>query len=185
MREIILIQMSGADRDGLLAGIMGQLAAFGVTVLDISQSVIHDDLSFGVLIEVPREHESSPILKDLLFWSHNQGLNLKFSPVTEDDYERWVGMQGRRRHIVTVLGRTLTAANLAAMSEVITANGLSVDCITRLSGRRSLAKPPAMPRACVEFSVRGTPRDISAMRAAFLDLSREQGIDIGFQEDNA
>ena len=185
MREIILIQISGTDRDGLLAGIMGQLAASGVTILDISQSVIHDDLSLGVLIEVPRESESSPILKDLLFWAHNQGLNLKFSPVTEDDYERWVGMQGRRRHIVTVLGRTITAANLAAMAEVITGNGLSIDCITRLSGRRSLANPPAMPRSCLEFSVRGTPADISAMRAAFLDLSREQGIDIGFQEDNA
>lgn len=185
MREIILIQISGTDRDGLLAGIMGQLAASGVTILDICQSVIHADLSFGVLIEVPREHEASPILKDLLFWAHNQGLNLKFTPITEDDYESWVGMQGRKRHIVTVLGRTITAANLAALSEVITANGLSVDCITRLSGRRSLVHPPTMPRSCLEFSVRGTPTDISAMRAAFLELSREQGIDIGFQEDNA
>ena len=103
MREIILIQISGTDRDGLLAGIMGQLAASGVTILDICQSVIHADLSFGVLIEVPREHETSPILKDLLFWAHNQGLNLKFTPITEDDYESWVGMQGRKRHIVTVL----------------------------------------------------------------------------------
>lgn len=185
MREIILIQIAGTDRDGLLAGIMGQLAQSGVTILDISQSVIHDDLSLGVLIEVPREHESSPILKDLLFWAHNQDLHLKFSPVTEDDYERWVGMQGRKRHIVTVLGRTITAANLAAMAEVITANGLSIDCITRLSGRRSLSSPPVMPRSCLEFSVRGTPEDISGMRAAFLELSREQGIDIGFQEDNA
>ena len=107
MREIILIQIAGTDRDGLLAGIMGQLARSGVTILDISQSVIHDDLSLGVLIEVPREHESSPILKDLLFWAHNQDLHLKFSPVTQDDYERWVGMQGRKRHIVTVLGRTI------------------------------------------------------------------------------
>jgi phosphoserine phosphatase len=185
MREIILIQIAGTDRDGLLAGIMGQLAESGVTILDISQSVIHDDLSLGVLIEVPRENESSPILKDLLYWAHNQGLHLKFSPVTEDDYERWVGVQGRKRHIVTVLGRTITAANLAAMAEVITSHGLSIDCITRLSGRRSLVNPPAMPRSCLEFSVRGTPEDISGMRAAFLDLSREQGIDIGFQEDNA
>jgi phosphoserine phosphatase len=185
MREIILIQIAGTDRDGLLAGIMGQLAESGVTILDISQSVIHDDLSLGVLIEVPRENESSPILKDLLYWAHNQGLHLKFSPVTEDDYERWVGVQGRKRHIVTVLGRTITAANLAAMAEVITSHGLSIDCITRLSGRRSLANPPAMPRSCLEFSVRGTPEDISGMRAAFLELSREEGIDIGFQEDNA
>ncbi len=185
MREIILIQISGTDRDGLLAGIMAQLAASGVTILDISQSVIHADLSLGVLIEVPRESESSPILKDLLFWAHNQDLHLKFSPISGEDYERWVGMQGRKRHIVTVLGKTITAANLTAMAEIITGNGLSVDGITRLSGRRSLVTPPEMPRSCMEFSVRGTPSDISSMRAAFLELSREQGIDIGFQEDNA
>lgn len=185
MREIILIQISGTDRDGLLAGIMGRLAASGVRILDICQSVIHADLSFGVLVEVPREYESSPILKDLLFWAHHQQLHLKFTPITEDDYEHWVSLQGRQRHIVTVLGRSITAANLAALSTAITTNGLSVDTITRLSGRHSLAHPPAMPLACLEFSVRGTPPNISALRAAFLDLSREQGIDIGFQEDNA
>ncbi|SMP78185.1 phosphoserine phosphatase [Desulfonatronum zhilinae] len=185
MREIILIQLTGTDRDGLLAGIMDQLAASGTTVLDISKSVIHEELSLGVLVEVPRENQASPVIKDLLFWAYNLGLTLKFSPVSEEDYEHWVGQQGRRRHIVTLLGRTLTAENLARLAQVITDNGLSIFGITRLSGRRSLADPAAMPRTCVEFSVRGTPADISAMRAAFLELSREQGIDIGFQEDNA
>lgn len=185
MRELILIQLSGTDRPGLTAGIMTQLSAYDVTILDISQSVIHDDLSLGILIEVPPRHESSPVLKDLLFWAHNLGLALKFSPISEDDYERWVGGQGRKRHIVTVLGRSITAANLAALGRVIAENGLSIDCITRLSGRVSLASPASMPRSCLEFSVRGTPTDISAMRAAFLELSREEGIDIGFQEDNA
>jgi phosphoserine phosphatase len=185
MREIILIQLTGTDRDGILAGFMEQLAASGVIVLDISQSVIHDELSLGVLMEVPWKNQSSPVIKDLLFWAYNLGLSLKFSPVTEADYEEWVGLQGRKRHIVTVLGRTLSAENLARLAQVITTNGLSIFGITRLSGRRSLLTPEAMPRTCVEFSVRGTPADISALKAAFLDISREQGIDIGFQEDNA
>lgn len=185
MREIILIQLTGTDRDGILAGFMEQLAASGVIVLDISQSVIHDELSLGVLVEVPRKNQSSPVIKDLLFWAYNLGLSLKFLPVTEADYEEWVGLQGRKRHIVTVLGRTLSAENLARLARVITINGLSIFGITRLSGRRSLLSPEAMPRTCVEFSVRGTPEDVSALKAAFLDISREQGIDIGFQEDNA
>ena len=40
MREIILIQISGTDRDGLLAELMARFAAAGVTILDICQSVI-------------------------------------------------------------------------------------------------------------------------------------------------
>ncbi|MDY0274338.1 MAG: phosphoserine phosphatase SerB [Desulfomicrobium sp.] len=185
MREIILIQISGADRNGLLAGIMGQLAQSGVTILDICQSVIHEELSLGVLIEVPRENQSCPVVKDLLFWAHTQGLTLKFSPISEDNYESWVTMQGRKRYIVTLLGRTLTAEHLTLLAQIVADNNLTIDNITRLTGRRSLINVPATPRACVEFSVRGTPRDISAMRAAFLDLSRQQGIDIGFQEDTA
>ncbi|NLY41562.1 MAG: phosphoserine phosphatase SerB [Desulfovibrionales bacterium] len=185
MRERILIQLSGADRPGLTAGIMGQLAAYDVTILDISQSVIHNDLSLGFLLAIPPQHESSPVLKDVLFWAHNQGLTLKFSPIGADEYEHWVGGQGRKKHIITVLGRSITAAHLAALGRVIADNGLSIDCITRLSGRVSLAEPLDMPRSCLEFSVRGTPPDSTAMRAAFLDLSREHGIDIGFQEDNA
>lgn len=185
MREIILIQISGTDRDGLLAELMARFAAAGVTILDICQSVIHNDLSLGVLVEVPGQEAGSPVLKDLLFWAHHQGLNLKFTPVSEDDYESWVAMQGRKRYILTLLGRTISAANLESLARIITGHGLSIDGINRLSGRRSFVHPPAMPRSCVEFSVRGTPVDISAMRAALLELSREQAIDIGFQEDNA
>jgi phosphoserine phosphatase len=124
------------------------------------------------------------MLKNLLFWAHNQGLNLKFSPIPEEDYESWVSMQGRKRYILTLLGRTISAANLESLARIVTRHGLSVDSINRLSGRRSLAHPSATPRTCVEFSARGTPADVSAMRAEFLELSRTQGIDIGFQEDN-
>jgi phosphoserine phosphatase len=38
--------------------------------------------------------------------------------------------------------------------------------------------------ACVEFSVRGTPRDQTAMRGEFLTLSHEMGVDIAFQVDD-
>lgn len=185
MREIILIQISGTDRNDLLSEVMAQLAAAQVTILDICQSVIHNELSLSVLIEVSEQHTGSPVLKNLLFWAHNQGLNLKFSPISEDDYEGWVSMQGRKRYILTLLGRTISAVNLESLARIISGHGLSIDGINRLSGRRSLTYPPATPRACVEFSVRGTPADISAMRAEFLELSRNQGIDIGFQEDNA
>lgn len=185
MREIILIQISGTDRNDLLTAVMAQLAVAQVTILDICQSVIHNELSLSVLIEVSEQHTGSPVLKNLLFWAHNQGLNLKFSPISEDDYEGWVSMQGRKRYILTLLGRTISAVNLESLARIISGHGLSIDGINRLSGRRSLTHPPATPRACVEFSVRGTPADISAMRAEFLELSRNQGIDIGFQEDNA
>jgi phosphoserine phosphatase len=185
MREIILITISGEDKTGLTSSLMSLLAEYNVTILDISQSVIHDTLSLGILIEVPPESESSPILKDLLFKTHHMDIQLKFAPISEERYEHWVRAQGKQRHIITLLGRRVTAADIAGLAEIITDNGLNIDFITRLSGRISFAAPEVMPRACVEFSVRGTPRDITGMRSRFLELARERGVDIGFQEDNA
>ncbi|MDP4189611.1 MAG: phosphoserine phosphatase SerB, partial [Bacteroidota bacterium] len=39
-------------------------------------------------------------------------------------------------------------------------------------------------KACVEFSVRGTPIDKEEMKSRFLEISRTLGVDIAFQEDN-
>ena len=55
MREVILITVTGQDRPGLTAQLTGVLAKYDVTVLDIGQSVIHDSLSLGLLIESPEE----------------------------------------------------------------------------------------------------------------------------------
>src|SRR6056297_1408504 len=137
MREIILINVSGEGGSGQAATIMSLLAEYGVTILDICQSVIHNALSLGIVFEVPPESESSPILKNLLFRVHQSGVRLTFSPISEDHYEQWVRAQGRQRHIVTLLGRQLSAGDIAALTEIIAGNGLNIDSITRLSGRKS------------------------------------------------
>jgi len=53
MKEPILISISGMDRPGITASITAVLAEFDVNVLDIGQSVIHDSLSLGMLVEIP------------------------------------------------------------------------------------------------------------------------------------
>ncbi|MFA6811323.1 MAG: ACT domain-containing protein, partial [Desulfoplanes sp.] len=60
MHEIILINITGQDKPGLTTALAGALARYKVNILDISQSVIHSSLSLGLMIEVPKESESSP-----------------------------------------------------------------------------------------------------------------------------
>src|SRR5699024_1897732 len=45
MSEIILINISGQDKPGLTASLMGILAEYNVGVLDIGQAMIHETLS--------------------------------------------------------------------------------------------------------------------------------------------
>lgn len=188
MKEIILLNVSGEDKPGLTRALTEILAHYNVNILDIGQAVIHDTLSLGFLIEVPPEAEASPVLRDVLFKAHSLGVNLRFTPITEEDYEVWVQGQGKARHIITLLGRKITAKQIARVAEVIHAENLNIDQITRLSGRISLAdgqvNQSASQRASVEFSVRGEPADAHAMRSALTQITSELDVDIAFQTDN-
>lgn len=184
MSEIVLIQISGNDKPGLTSSLMGILAEYDVNILDMGQAVIHDTLSLGILVEIPDTAENSPILKDILFHVHAHDMHLRFVPVAGDAYEGWVREQGKARYIITVIGRAITAAQLQPIAAAITANGLNIDDIERLSGRRSLQRNDTGPgRACIELSVRGQPPDADALKGEFMTIAQEVGVDIAFQED--
>jgi phosphoserine phosphatase len=184
MSEIILLNLTGTDRPGITRDLGEILARHGVRILDIGQAVIHDTLTLGMLIELPTESESDPVLKDVLFEAHAWDLLVRFTPIDSAGYEQWVQAQGKPRHIITLLGIRLEARHLDGLGGVATRHGMNIDHITRLSGRISLVEPDATPRACVEFSVRGAPDDASALRADLLALSRELDVDIGIQVDD-
>lgn len=184
MSEIILVNVTGKDRTGLVARITGVLAEHGVNVLDIGQAVIHDYISLGLLVEIPDANQSSPVLKDLLFAGHELGVEVRFRPTTLTDYEQWVGEQGKQRHIITLLGRKLSAAQISSVAAVCAGNRLNIDVITRLSGRPSLANPAHTPKACVQMTASGRLDDEAAMRAQLLQISTETNIDISFHVDD-
>ncbi|ABI57383.1 phosphoserine phosphatase SerB [Alkalilimnicola ehrlichii MLHE-1] len=184
MSEIILINVSGQDQPGLTSSLMGILAEYNVGILDIGQAMIHDTLSLGILIEVPEEANVSPVLKDVLFHLHEKGMQVRFTPVSAEDYSAWVAGAGRARYIITLLGRRITAEQIARIASVISAQGQNIEDVIRLSGRRPLHKADERSRACIELTVRGQPVDLDTMKRDFLEISGQLGIDISFQEDN-
>lgn len=184
MREIVLINITGVDRPGLTAAITGVLAQGGVNILDIGQAVIHDTLSFGILVEIPDSEQGKSVLKDILFKGYELDQQVRFTPVSEDDYQQWVGNQGKKRHIVTLLTRKVTAGQLQAVSAITAKYGLNIDHIDRLSGRMPLDTPADKGKGCIEFSVRGEAADPQALRAEFLSVAQELNVDIAFQEDS-
>ncbi|MFT3740024.1 MAG: phosphoserine phosphatase SerB [Breznakibacter sp.] len=183
-REIILLNISGEDKPGLTASLTDVLAEYKVNILDIGQAVIHEDLGLGILFEVPAKAESSPILKDLLFKAYELGLNVKFTPIPEKKYQEWVSHQGKERYIITLLSRKLTAEQLALVAKTISQQGLNIDIISRLSGRIPIDENNGHSKSVVEFSVRGTPKDMERLKKDFIDISKTSGVDIAFQEDN-
>lgn len=184
MREIVLINITGEDRPGLTAAITGVLAQGGVNILDIGQAVIHDALSFGLLVEIPDTEAGAAVRQNVQATVDELGQQVRFTRVSEADYQHWVDGQGKARHIVTLLTRKVTAEQLQTVSAITAKYGLNIDRIDRLSGRMPLDMPTEKSKGCIEFSVRGEPVDPQQMQAEFLHVAQELNVDIAFQQDS-
>lgn len=183
--ELILIRITGEDRPGLTASVTEVLAHYDATILDIGQADIHDTLSLGILVKTD-EQNSGFIMKELLFKATDLGVNIRFKPIADKDYEAWVGRQGKNRYVLTVLGRRLTAMQIASATRILANQGLNIDSIRRMTGRIPLDESDGgnKTRACIEFSVRGTPNDREEMQKELMRLSSELEMDFSFQQDN-
>ena len=182
-KEQILISITGQDRPGLTASIMTILSRYNTQILDIGQADIHSTLSLGILVRMDESY-SGQVMKELLFKTTELGVNIGFSPISDLEYESWVGRQGKNRYILTIIGRQLAAKQIASATQIIAAQGLNIDSILRLTGRQSILNPEKNVRACIEFSLRGTPESNSRMQEQLMKMSADMGIDFSFQRDD-
>jgi phosphoserine phosphatase len=184
MIETILIHFSGQDRPGLTTALTAILAKYDACVLDIGQAVVHETLSLGLLVEIPRGDSFRGLQDTLMAKSRELRLQVVFTPIAKADLDDWISSQGKDQFIVTILGRAITADHLARVSAIVAEHGLNVDRIERLSGRLSLAVHTADANACVEFTVNGNSSSEASMRAAFLATAHDLKIDIAFQRES-
>ena len=182
--EIIQVNISGDDKPGLTTALTDILARYGATILDIGQANIHKSLTLGILFKTTTE-ESGFIMKELLFKASELGNHIRFTPIAREAYDAWVARQGKNRFILTLLGRTVTARQIADVTQVVFEHGLNIDAIRRLTGRPSLDDSPEGAKSCIEISVRGALGEdgIRSLQNALMNLPGE-GIDISFQKDD-
>jgi phosphoserine phosphatase len=184
MTETILIHFSGRDRPGLTADLTSILASYDTCVLDIGQAVVHETLSLGLLVEIPRGESFRGVQDALAARSRELGLQVNFTLVAKADLDEWISSQGKDQFIVTILGRAISANHIAQVSTIVAQHGLNVDRIERLSGRLSLAVHSPDANACVELTLSGDSSSEQSMRAAFLATAHDLKIDIAFQRES-
>jgi phosphoserine phosphatase len=184
MNETILIHFSGRDRPGLIAELTAILASYDTCVLDIGQAVVHETLSLGLMVEIPRGESFRGCQDALVAKARELQLQVNFTPIAKTDLDEWIRAQGKDQFIVTILGRAISANHLAQVSAIVAEHGLNVDRVERLSGRLSLAVHTPDANACVEFTVTGNSASEASMRAAFLATAHDLKIDIAFQRES-
>lgn len=181
--ELILLNITGIDRRGLTAQLTEILARHDATILDIGQADIHHSLSLGILFKTT-SRKSGNLFKELLFKTGELNVQVSFKIVTEEEYNDWVNRQGKERYIITILGRKITAEQIAATTKVISEQKMNIDSIVRLTGRMPL-NDEELPKAkgCIEFSVRGKPSDPVKLQYDLMKLAGKLNYDISLQED--
>ncbi|MDZ7924527.1 MAG: phosphoserine phosphatase SerB [Marinagarivorans sp.] len=206
MHELILITIAGQDRPAVTSAVTAILARHNANVLDIGQAVIHDNLSLGLLVEFCAQSDSSPAVKEILYAMHDLNMQVKFQPITLNSYAEWVSHHGKKRYIITLLARQITAEQLSCLTGIMAEQGLNIDNISRLSGRvpLNLASTPELSaefnpasnlensdntpsltsKACIEFSARGEPHSLDDLKAAFTEMASRLNVDVAFQADS-
>jgi len=150
----------------------------------VGQAVVHETLALGLLVELPAGAEFAPLKSALEAKSEALGLRVRFTAISEEALSHWIASQGKDRHILTVLGRAITAAHLSSVTAVVADQGLNIDRIERLSGRLSLAAQTPGANACVEIHASGVPRSQDEMKAALLAVAQRFPIDVAFQRES-
>ncbi len=152
----LLATLTGADRPGVTAAVLGALAGAGGELLDVQQLVVRGHLTLALLTTAGGGEQAA-----LATAAADLGLALATS---RDAAE--VHRGGSRVH-VTVLAEHLTPAALAEVSAVIAAAGANIDRIRRLS---------SSPVASVELDISGA--DPVALRRDLAARSAALGVDV-------
>ena len=182
--EIVLVNVSGEDKPGLMAMLTSTLAQFQVRVLDIGQAVIHDELNLGMLVQIEEGTEREIVLDRLRSKTQGLGVTVRFTNITRSQYEDWVNSQGKPRYIVTLLAGHVAASQLAAVTDIIQRHGLNIDAIRRLSGRLPLSSVNATTtRTSIEMSLRGSLSDGGALKEELMAAAAELTFDFSVQHD--
>jgi phosphoserine phosphatase len=184
VNHILLITISGDDQAGFTAGLTAILAEHSVNILDIGQAVIHATLSLGLLVELPDSSPAAEVAKAVQKYAFGRDLRVTTRPVSPESYSQWVEAQGMERYIITLLARKITSDQIARVTSVISQYGLNIQGISRLSGRIPMGELPALSKACVEFSARGTLQDPANFRRELLEVAGALEVDLAYQQDN-
>jgi len=159
-RPTVLVTLTGTDRPGLTSAVLSTLATRGLEVIDAEQVVLRGRLILGVLLSAPRDHKD---LKDELKALANVlDVDISVKKGVGDNEPRRKG-----RSQVTVIGRPLSAAGLAAVAGRIADTGANIDRISRMA---------RYPVTAMEFAV--SRADPDALRTVLAQEGVRQKLDI-------
>jgi phosphoserine phosphatase len=161
----LLVTLTGRDRPGVTSRLFAALSGHELAVVDVEQVVIRGRLVLGALLSCDRAPDLTSIHRQVTTLAADMGMEAEITMGSGEPLHR-----SRGRLHITVLGRPLLPAAIAAIAGRIAASGANIDRIGRLANR---------PVTCIEFEVSGA--DPVGLRAMLARDSVELGVDVAVQ----
>ncbi|MBD1554932.1 phosphoserine phosphatase SerB [Pseudomonas sp. C2L12B] len=167
-----------ASQCGALAGNVAMaLAAAPASVLDARSACVFGDSVVGLVVQFEQGDER-PLVAALQAAAPTAQVHAR--ELDGGAYAAWAAEQTAPKHVLSLLSRRVSAAQLAKAVAIVHAHGLQLEGIERLS-----AVPPAQggEKACLELALAGDIENAEALRAELLAAASELGMDIALQAD--
>jgi phosphoserine phosphatase len=161
----LLVTLTGRDRPGVTSRLFTALSGHELAVVDVEQVVIRGRLVLGALLSCHEAPDLTSIHQQVTTLAADMGMEAEITMGSGEPLQR-----SRGRLHITVLGRPLLPAAIAAIAGRIAASGANIDRIGRLANR---------PVTCIEFEVSGA--DPVGLRAVLARDSVELGVDVAVQ----
>lgn len=164
----VLITAVGRDRPGVSAAFFRVLAAHGVQILDVEQSVFRSNLSLGALVGVTEE-KVGVLREGLIETLKPHGMTVSFqldAPIERSDGST---------HALVVLGNPVNAEDISRIGRTLADYGANIDSI------RGIADYPVTGLELLVSIPDPKPGAGIPLRKALAELAQDQDIDIAIE----
>ena len=168
-RPTVLVTVSGPDRPGVSSVLFAALTAAGVELLDLEQVVVNGRLTLGALVVPAGDPEE---LQETVGEAMDSiGMFVHIEIQRDGDAHP----RPPSTHVVTVLGRPITARAFGAIAAELAAVGANIDAIRRVAdypvtGLELLVSP--VPDGDADSYPPGT------LRKRLVEVARQAGVDV-------
>ena len=182
MNYIFRFNFYGIEQKGITAKINSILQNYQVEILDIGQSLIHEFLFIGFLLQFYKLKESKDAIEILSILSQKYQLQFYYKKIKTETLAYWNKKSNSNRYIITLISKEkMLPSYLSKITQQVTNHGMNIVSIDKLSRWKSHQTKMI---ACYEFILSGNLIDKQGLTQEFLKISHKNPIDIALQKDN-
>ena len=165
-QSTLLATITGTDRPGVTAAVVGALAGRGLEVLDVEQHVVRGHLTLAVLVTAGADPAADEAALREAAGPFDLEVRTATSSADAAEDTTAEALPAAPRSHVAVLAAPLRPEQLSQVAGAVARAGASIDAIRRLA-----TATPEHPVTCLELDVRGAEpavlrRDLAAVAAA-------------------